>query len=114
MELRRDGAARQYDFIMEIQNGEKLFKSFSPVYAMESKKKKKKKEITEKLVTAFHVHKSFMGMVKKVGKNKKFRKKGKVRWAHFFRKIDWINNILGDKCGSASKHLLIYILYAME
>lgn len=79
MELRRDGAARQYDFIMEIQNGEKLFKSFSPVYAMESKKKrkKKKKEITEKLVTAFHVHKSFMGMVKKVGKNKKFRKKEK-------------------------------------
>ena len=44
MELRRDGAARQYDFIMEIQNGEKLFKSFSPVYAMESKKKKKKEK----------------------------------------------------------------------
>ena len=47
MELRRDGAARQYDFIMEIQNGEKLFKSFSPVYAMESKKKKKKKKEKE-------------------------------------------------------------------
>ena len=44
MELRRDGAARQYDFIMEIQNGEKLFKSFSPVYAMEIKKKKKKEK----------------------------------------------------------------------
>ena len=47
---RDGGAERQYDFIMEIQNGEKHFKSFPRAYAIrrETKKKEEKKKRNKK------------------------------------------------------------------
>lgn len=68
---------------MEIWN-EKLFKSFPLAYALGNEKKKRerekrKKEIVEKFVTTFYVHKSFMERVQKREKEKKTEKKGKVR-----------------------------------
>lgn len=42
-------------------------------------REKRKKEIVEKFVTTFYVHKSFMERVQKREKEKKTEKKGKVR-----------------------------------
>lgn len=74
---------------MEIWN-EKLFKSFPLAYALGNEKKRErekkgKKEIVEKFVTTFYVHKSFME--KKERKKKRWKRKEKFVELIYFAKL---------------------------